>query len=103
MRGTVPQPTAGENQHATLIVGDKGGVLILGDNQAVIKLVENPVFHKRSKHIAIKWHFIRERSERGEVTFDFVRTREMGAHMLTKHATLKVLNVGKVTVGMESA
>ena len=43
------------------IVGEKGGVLILVDTQAEIKLVENPVFHKRSKRIAIKWHYTRER------------------------------------------
>ena len=34
-------------------VGGKGGVLILGDNESSMKLAENPVFHKRSKHIEI--------------------------------------------------
>ena len=30
------------------------------DNQSCIKLFENPVFHDRSKHIDIKYHFIRD-------------------------------------------
>ena len=31
-------------------------VLIYEDNQSTIKLVENPVFHKKSKHVDIKYH-----------------------------------------------
>ena len=33
-------------------------VLIYEDNQSTIKFVENLVFHKRSKHVDIKYHFI---------------------------------------------
>ncbi|UYV63360.1 hypothetical protein LAZ67_2003844, partial [Cordylochernes scorpioides] len=33
------------------------------DNQAAIKLVENPVFHKRTKHIDVRYHFIRSKHE----------------------------------------
>ena len=33
---------------------EKGGTLLLLDNQSAIKLAKNPVFHKRNKHIAIK-------------------------------------------------
>ena len=42
-------------------IGGKGSVLIFGDNESSMKLDENLVFHKRSKHIEIKWHSIRER------------------------------------------
>ena len=30
------------------------------DNRSCIKLLENPVFHDRSKHIEIRYHFIRD-------------------------------------------
>ena len=30
------------------------------DNNAALKLAENPEFHKRSKHIDIAYHFTRE-------------------------------------------
>ena len=36
-----------------------GTVLIMQDNQATISLTRNPVHHKRSKHIDIKYHFVR--------------------------------------------
>jgi hypothetical protein len=34
--------------------------VIHGDNQSCIKLSGNPVFHDKSKHIEIKYHFIRD-------------------------------------------
>ena len=37
------------------------------DNQSYIKLFENPVFHDRSKHIEIRYHFIRDYVQRGVV------------------------------------
>ena len=46
---------------------EKSGNLLLVDNQSSIKLVKNTVFHKRSKHIAIRFHFILEKVESGEI------------------------------------
>ena len=37
---------------------EEGGTLLVLDNQSAIKLAKNPMFHKRSKHIAIKYHFV---------------------------------------------
>ena len=34
-------------------------VLVNGDNQGAINLAKNPMYHKRSKHIDVKYHFIR--------------------------------------------
>lgn len=33
---------------------------ILTDNTAALKLAENPKFHRKTKHIEIAYHFIRE-------------------------------------------
>ena len=43
------------------------GMLLLCDNQSGMKIAQNPVFQKRSKHIAIRYHFIREKVESGEM------------------------------------
>jgi hypothetical protein len=40
---------------------------ILCGNQSCMKLLENPVFHDRSKHIEINYHDIRDMVERGAV------------------------------------
>ena len=37
------------------------------DNQSYMKLSENPVFHDKSKHIKIKYHYMRDMVQRGEV------------------------------------
>ena len=81
---------------------EEGGTLLLVDNQSSIKLAKNPVFHKRSKHIAIRFHFIREKVESGEMSLEFVRTHAMAADQLTKHVGVKVLVVGKKLMGMTS-
>ena len=45
---------------------------------------ENPVFHDRSKHIEIKYHYIRDMVQRGAVNLLYVATEEQIADVLTK-------------------
>jgi hypothetical protein len=54
------------------------------DNQSGIKLSENPVFHDRSKHIDIWYHFIRDCVQRGAIQLQYVPTNEQVADILTK-------------------
>ncbi|UYV71045.1 hypothetical protein LAZ67_8001516, partial [Cordylochernes scorpioides] len=54
------------------------------DNQAAIKLVENPVFHKRTKHINVRYHFIRSKHEEGELKVHHVCSSEQLADIMTK-------------------
>ena len=57
---------------------------ILCDNQSCIKLLENPVFHDKSKHIKIKYHFIHDMVMKGAVKLDYIATDEHVADVLTK-------------------
>ena len=57
--------------------------VILCDNQSGIRLSENPVFHDRSKHIDIKYHFIWDMVQRGVVRLDHIGTDEQLAYILT--------------------
>ena len=50
--------------------------VIYCDNQSCIKLTENPVFHDRSKHIGIKYHFIRDYVQKGAVKLEYIPTNE---------------------------
>lgn len=52
-----------------------GPVVIYVDNKSAIDLTENPVFHGRSKPIDVRYHFIRDCIERGEVKVKHVCTR----------------------------
>ena len=54
------------------------------DNQGVIALCKNPKFHSRTKHIDIKYHFIREKIKDSEITLKYCSTQEIIADALTK-------------------
>ena len=58
--------------------------IICEDNQATISKTKNPQFHGHAKHIAIKYHFIREQVKDGTVKLNYCPTEEMTADILTK-------------------
>lgn len=60
------------------------------DNMSAQKLAVNPVHHKRSKHIDIRHHFIREAICNNYIKLVYLCTEEMSADILTKN-----LNVTK--------
>ena len=49
-----------------------------------MKLSENPVFHDKSTHIEIKYHYIKDMVHRGVVKLQYVATEEQIANVLTK-------------------
>lgn len=55
------------------------------DNQGALKLAENPVYHKRSKHIDIKYHHIRDLVQNQEIRLKYCQTSEMIADIMTKN------------------
>jgi hypothetical protein len=54
------------------------------DNQSCIRLSEYPVFHESSKHIEIKYYFIRDKVQEGEVKLEYIPTDENTTDILTK-------------------
>ena len=46
------------------------------DNKSAIALIKNPVLHGQSKHIRVKYHFIREAAEGGLIDVDFIRSED---------------------------
>jgi len=55
------------------------------DAKSAIALAKNPMHHKRSKHIDIKYHWLREHTyENGTVNLEHCSTEDMVADMMTK-------------------
>ncbi|XP_042753315.1 secreted RxLR effector protein 161-like [Lactuca sativa] len=54
------------------------------DNKSAITLMKNHVFHGRSKHIDIRYHFIRECDERGQIIVEYVNSKDQRADIFTK-------------------
>ena len=61
-----------------------GTVVLNVDNQSAIALAKNPVFHQRSKHIDIRYHFVRNEVQNGSVELQFVPSENNIADMFTK-------------------
>ena len=57
---------------------------IMIDNQATIALLENPVNNKRSKHMWVRYMWVREQVQKGLVRLQYVKTEENVADYLTK-------------------
>lgn len=58
--------------------------LLYIDNRSAIDLMKNPVHHGHSKHIDMRYHFIRECIERGQICVKYVSSGEQKANILTK-------------------
>ena len=54
------------------------------DNKATISLIKNPILHDKSKHIEIRFHYIRECAVRGFIKIDFIQTEEQLGDIFTK-------------------
>ena len=69
---------------AELLGESKQCVKILCDNNGAIALAKNPVSHKRSKHIDVKYHAIRERVVRNLISVTRVDTNNNVSDCFTK-------------------
>ncbi len=65
-------------------VNVQGPVEIFEDNKSCIALSKNPEQHQRTKHIDIKYFFVREMVARGLVTLEYVPSEDNLADILTK-------------------
>ena len=54
------------------------------DNEGIIKLAQNPVFHERTKHVDVHCHYIRQLVEDGTIDLQYVPTTDQTANILTK-------------------
>ena len=58
--------------------------LIRGDNDRSLAMAQNPLFYKRSKHIAICWHWVCKLVQEGTITVDSCHNPKQTADILTK-------------------
>jgi hypothetical protein len=70
------------------LFGDKLEMTVVHrDNKICIKLTKNPVFHDRSKHIDMRYHYIRDLVQRKTIKLQYIAMSEQVADILTKPLT----------------
>ena len=74
--------------------------LLYIDNKSVLALTKNLVLHKRSKHIDVRFHFIRDCINNGTLETDYVRTGDQLADLLTKPLPCKRLQELRIRSGV---
>ena len=67
-----------------LHVAPPGPISIYSDSQSAINLAHNPIFHEKSKAIALKYHLTRYLIDEGQIVLEYVPTEIQVADVLTK-------------------
>jgi ATP-binding cassette subfamily B (MDR/TAP) protein 1 len=75
---------------------------LYSDSQSAIFLAKNPAFHSRTKHIQIKYHFIRQLLDEEQLMLEKICGSKNPADMLTKGVTLDKLKLCKASVGLRN-
>lgn len=70
------------------------------DNQSAIRLVKNPQFHKRTKHIDVRFHLIREKVDNKEIVVEYVRTDCQRVDIFTKALARDLFNRMSESIGL---
>ena len=72
------------------------------DSQSAIHQAKNSAFHSRTKHIDVKYHFIRSLLEEEQFTLEKIHTKNNPADMMTKVVTVEKLKACSASVGLHT-
>ena len=87
---------------ADLRSAPSGPTLLMEDNQGAIAIARNPVAHARTRHIDIRYHYIRETAQEGAIDLRYCPTNEMIANLLTKPPSRAQFERLRSIMGMEA-
>lgn len=59
-------------------------VTIFCDNTSAINISKNPIMHSKTKHISIKYHYLREEAQEKKVVLEYVSTKKQIVDIFTK-------------------
>ncbi|PKU82366.1 Retrovirus-related Pol polyprotein from transposon TNT 1-94 [Dendrobium catenatum] len=78
---------------------------LMCDNTSAIALAHNPMFHARTKHIEIDYHFISGHIKQGAIAIQHVKSVDNIADVLTKPLSLNQFNTlrSKLTIHSQNA
>ena len=75
-------------------------VTLLVDNVFAINLAKNPIAHGRSKHIEMRFHYLRKLVSKGRLRLRYCKSKDQVTDLLTKGVTNDVFKRLKMSMGM---
>ena len=85
---------------ADLGVGQETATTIYTDSQSALAVARNPVFHARTKHIEVHYHYVRERLSAGEISLVYVPTQDNLADLFTKALSREKFEAFRKALGL---
>ncbi|MCO5552616.1 hypothetical protein L7F22_006130 [Adiantum nelumboides] len=85
---------------ADLGVGQDTANTIYTESQSALAIVRNPIFHARTKHIEVHYHYVRERLLAGDISLAYVATHDNLADLLTKALYCEKLEAFRKALGL---
>ena len=76
--------------------------VIMEDNQGAIAIARNPIVQTRTKHIDIKYHYVREAVQDGVISLQYCPTNDMIADLLTKGLSKEKFERFRRAMGMDN-
>ncbi len=73
---------------------------LYGDNQGALALARNPVHHKNTKHIEVKYHYIREQLAKKVMSLSYCPSQQNMADIMTKPLSRQVFEKHRQAMGM---
>ena len=80
----------------------KDNNMLYNDNQSDIHVAKNLAFHSKTKHIQLRYHFIRSVLEDGQLKLEKIHTSQNPAYMLTKVVTREKLSSCSISIGLQA-
>ncbi|KAI5055672.1 hypothetical protein GOP47_0029193 [Adiantum capillus-veneris] len=81
-------------------VGQDTANTIYTDSQSALVVARNLVFHARTKHIEVHYHYVKERLSAGEISLAFVPTKDNLVDLFTKALSREKLKAFHKALGL---
>lgn len=72
------------------------------DNQSAIRLIRNPEFHKRTKHVDVRYHFVREKVSDGVIEPVYIQSADQLADIFTKALPKQAFSKLRSALGIQT-
>ena len=85
---------------ADLDVQQDSPTTIFTDSHSALAVARNPIFHARTKHIEVHYHYVRERLPAGETSKAYVPTQDNLADLFTKALSREKFEAFRKALGL---